>query len=121
SIEVKNGEHAAVAGGVDELVAMPAGGERPGFRLAIADDAGDNQVWIVEGGAVSVAQGVAKFAPFVNGAWRLGRDMRRNAAGEAELLEQTFHAIGIPADVRVILAVGAFEIGMRDERRTAVP
>ena len=45
---------------------MPAGGERPRFRLAVADDAGDDQVGVVERGPVGVAQGVAEFAAFVD-------------------------------------------------------
>ena len=59
-------QHAAVAGRVEELVAVPAGGERPGFRFAVADDAGDDQVRVVERGPVGVAQGVAEFAAFVD-------------------------------------------------------
>ena len=81
-------QHAAVAGRVEELVAVPAGGQRPGLRFAVADDAGDDQVRIVERGPVGVAQRVAEFAAFVDAAGRLRGDVAGDAAGEAELLEQ---------------------------------
>ena len=54
-------------------------------------------------------------------AGRLGSDVAGNAAGEAELLEQLLHALGVLADVRVELAVGAFEVGVGDQGRAAVP
>ena len=56
AVQVEDRQHAAVAGRVEELVAVPAGGERPGLRLAVADDAGDDQVRVVERGPVGVAQ-----------------------------------------------------------------
>ena len=121
AVQMQDRQHAAVAGRIEELVAVPAGGERPGLRLAVADDAGDDQVRIVERRAIGVAQGVAQLAAFVNAARRLRRDVAGNAAREAELLEQLLHPLGVLADVRIDLAVGAFEIGMRDQRRPAVP
>ncbi len=57
----------------------------------------------------------------MDAAGRFGRDVAGNAAGKAELLEQPLHALGVLADVRIDLAVGAFEIGVRDQRRPAVP
>src|SRR5581483_9312122 len=88
AVQVQDGEHAAVAGRVEELVAVPAGGQRPGFRLAVADDAGNDQIRVVEGGAVGVAQGVAQLAALVDAAGGLRGDVAGDAAGEAELLEQ---------------------------------
>ena len=121
AVEVQDRQHAAVAGRVEKLVAVPAGGQRPGFRLAVADDAGDDQVRVVERGAVGVAQRVAQLAAFVDAARRLRRDVAGDAAGEAELLEQPLHPFGVLADVRIDLAVGPFEIGVRHQRRPAVP
>ena len=100
---------------------MPAGGERAGLRLAVADDAGDDQVGVVERGAVGVAQRVAELAAFVDAAGRLRGDVAGDAAGEAELLEQPLHPLRVLADVRIDLAVGAFEVGVGDQRRPAVP
>ena len=114
-------QHAAVAGRVEELVAVPAGGQRAGLRFAVADDAGDDQIRIVERRAVGMAQRIAEFAAFVDAARRLRRDVAGNAAGEAELLEQPLHSLCVLADVRIDLAVGAFEVGVGDQRRAAVP
>ena len=70
-------QHGAVAHRVEELVRVPAGGERAGFRFAIAHDAGDEQVGIVERRAEGVGQRVAQLAAFVDRAGRLRRDVAR--------------------------------------------
>ena len=121
AVEVEDREHTAVAGRVQELVAVPAGREWPGFSLAVANDAGDDQVGIVEGRAIGMAQGVAKFAAFVNTAGRLRRDVARNTAGKAELLEQPLHALRVLADIGIDFAVGPFQIGVRNQRRASMP
>src|SRR5581483_2184127 len=120
-VQVKDRENATVPGWIEELVAMPAGGQRPGLGLAVADDAGDDEVGVVESGPESVTQSVAQLAALVNATRSFGSDVAGNAAGEAELLEQLLHALDILADVRVHLAVGAFQVGVGHQRRTAVP
>jgi hypothetical protein len=117
---VQDRQHGPVAGGVEELVAVPAGGERAGLRLAVADNAGDDQVRVVERGAVGVRERIPEFAALVDAARRLRRDVAGNPAGEAELLEQPLHPLRVLTDVRVELAVGAFEVGVGDQRRPAV-
>ncbi|CAM5598775.1 hypothetical protein SCYAM73S_07694 [Streptomyces cyaneofuscatus] len=77
--------------GVEELVGVPGRGERPSLRLAVADHAGDEEVRVVEGGAVGVGEGVAEFAALVDGAGGLRGDVAGHAAGEGELLEQPSH------------------------------
>src|SRR5439155_8405121 len=105
----------AVTDRIEELVAVPARGERPGLGLAIADDTGNDQIWIVEGGPVSVAQCVPEFPALVDTARRFRGDVAGDAAREAELLEQFLHPFGILADIRVDLTVGAFEVRMGDQ------
>ena len=83
AVQVQDRQHAAVASRVEKLVAVPAGGQRAGLRFAVADDAGDDQVRVVERGAVGVAQRVAELAAFVNAARRLRGDVAGNAAGES--------------------------------------
>ena len=100
---------------------MPARGERPCLRLAVAHHARHDQVGIVEGGAVGVREGVAELAALVDRAGRLRGHVARNAAGERELGEEALHAFLVPGDARIHLAVGALEVGVRDEAGTAVP
>ncbi|MGY4362179.1 hypothetical protein ACVW0J_008672 [Bradyrhizobium sp. i1.7.7] len=107
-------------GGIEELVRVPGRRERAGFRLAIADDAGDDQVGIVECGAIGMHQRVAEFAAFVDRAWRFRRRVARNAAGEGELPEKFSQSVCIARDVRIDLAVAAFEIGVGHHARAAM-
>ena len=76
---------------------MPGRRERAGLGLAVADDAGDDQVGIVECGAIGVHQRVAELAALVDRARRFRRGMARNAAGKRELPEQLAQAVGIAA------------------------
>ena len=99
---------------------MPAGGQRAGFGLAVADDAGHEQIGIVERGAVGVGEGIAQFAAFVDRAGRFGGDVAGDSAGKRELLEQPLHALLVLRDVRIDFAVGSFEIGVGDHSRAAV-
>src|SRR6516225_12070200 len=46
--------------------------------------------------------------------------MTWDAARERELCEQSLHALLIWRNVRVNLAVGSFEVGVRDQTRTAM-
>jgi hypothetical protein len=41
-------QHGAVGYRIEELVRVPCGGQRTGLRLAVADDAGDYEIGIVE-------------------------------------------------------------------------
>ncbi len=120
AVEVQHRQHRAVADGVQELVRVPAGRQRAGFRLAVADDAADEQVGIVERGAVGVHERVAELAALVDRAGRLGGDVAGDPAGERELAEQAAQALLVVADVRVELAVGALEVHVRDQPRAAV-
>src|SRR5262249_57395077 len=68
AVQMEDRQNATVPRRVEERVAPPAGGERPGLGLAVADDAGDDQVGVVEGGPESVAEGVAELAALVDAA-----------------------------------------------------
>src|SRR5579872_1324705 len=87
AVEMKYREHAPITAGVEKLVAMPPGGQRTSLRLPIADDAGDDQVGVVKGGAVRMTERIAQFAPLVNAAGSFGRDVAGNTTWKAELLE----------------------------------
>ncbi len=99
---------------------MPARGQRAGLGFAVADDAGDDQIRVVERRAKGVAQAVAQLAPLVDRARCLGSDVTGDAAREGELLEELLHPRHVLGDVRVDLAVRSLEVHVADERRPAV-
>ena len=87
AVEVQDGQHRAVCRSGEKLVELPTGGERTGFGLAVAHNAGRDQSGVVRHGTESVGKGVAQLAALVDGAGGLGGDMRGDAAGEREALE----------------------------------
>ena len=56
AIQMKDRQHRAVAGRVEELVRVPAGGERSRLGLAISDNTCDKEIGIIESRAVGVSQ-----------------------------------------------------------------
>ena len=106
---------------IEKLVRVPARGQGAGLRFAIAHNAGDDQVGIVKRRAKRVRERVAKLAAFVDRAGRLRRDMAGDAAGKGKLLEQTLQAMFVLRDIRIDLAVGAFQICIRHDPRPPVP
>ena len=73
-----------------QLVASGAG-----FRLAVADDAGNDQIGIVESGAIGVGQRIAQLAAFMNRARRFRRHMAGNAVGPGELAKQPLQSVAL--------------------------
>ena len=120
AVQVQDGQHGAVGDRVEELVAVPTRRQRPRLGFAVADYAADEQVRVVESGAVGVREGVTELPAFVDRARRLRRHVRRDPAREAELAEQLAQALRVPGYVGVHLGVGPLEIGVGDRRRTAV-
>ena len=120
AVQMEDGQHRAVAGRVEELVRMPARRERPRLGLAVANDACDEQLGVVERRAVRVGERVAELTALVDRPRRLRRDVARDPAGEGELAEKLMHARLVHAHVRIDLAVRALEVGVRDEPRPAV-
>ena len=100
---------------------MPARRQRPGFRLAIANDTGNDQVRVVESGAVGVRQSVAKLATFVNRARRFRRHMTWDPAWERELGEESLHPLLVLRDVRIDFAISALKICICDYTGAAMP
>ena len=56
AVQMEDRQHGAVGDRIEELVRVPARRERTGLGLAVADDAGDEQIGIVERGAVGVRE-----------------------------------------------------------------
>src|SRR4029450_5343282 len=101
AVQVQDGQHAAIAGGVQELVAMPSGGERSSLGFAVTGDCWDDEVRIVERRAERVRECVAKLTALVDRSGSLGSDVAWNAAREAELFEEGFDPLFVLADARV--------------------
>ncbi len=121
AVEMQDRQYRAVGGRIEKLVRMPRGGERPGFRLAVADDAGDDEIGVVEHGAERMAQRIPEFASLVDRARRFRRRVAGNASGKRELKKELLQSGFVPADVGIDLAVRALEIGVAHDRRPAVP
>ena len=120
AVEIQDGQHRAVAHWIEELVGMPRGRQRAGFSLAVAYDAGGDQVGVVEHHAVRMGKAVAKLSAFVDGTWSFRRDMAADVAREGKLLEELCHPFRVFGFVRVDLGVGALEIGRAEHPRRAV-
>src|SRR5262245_12003760 len=121
AVEVKDRQNRPVRRRVEEFVGMPARRQRSRFRFAVADDAGNDQIRVVERCSVSMRDGIAEFAALVYRTGRLRRYMARDAAGERELGEQALHPLFVARAVRINLAVGSLGIGIRDQAGPAMP
>ena len=99
---------------------MPTRRERSRLRLAVADDTADEQIGVVERSPERVGKRVAELAALVDRPGRLGRDVARDPTRERELPKQRPQPVDVRSDVRVDLAVGALQIGVRDQGGTAV-
>src|SRR5437899_376668 len=98
---------------------MPGGGQGPGFCFAIADDAGDDERWIVEHGPERMAEGVPQLATFVDRPRAFRRSMTGYSAGKREPGKELLEPDLIPADGRIDLAVRALEVRVAHDRRAA--
>ena len=94
---------------------MPRCRQRSSFRFSIANDAGDNQIGVIECRTIGVAERIPEFAPFMNASWRFRRDMAGNPSGKAELFKQPLQPFVILTDIRIDFAIGPFQVGMRDQ------
>jgi hypothetical protein len=120
-VEMEDGEHRAVAHGVEKVDPLPRSRQRARLGLAITDDARHHEVGIVECSAERVHEGIAELSSFVDRTRRGGAHVARHAAGRRELAEQPLYAIGVERHDRVDLAVGAFEVHVGEDGGTAVP
>ena len=120
AVQIEDGQHGAVANGIEEFVAVPGGGQRPGFGLAVADHHGHDQIGIVEGGAKRMRDAVAELAAFVNRPRRFGRAVTADAAGKGKLHEEALQAAQVLAAIRVHVAVRTFEVHRPEHAGRAV-
>ncbi len=120
SIEMKDRQDGTVSDRIDEVDRLPASFQWTGLGLAISDNAGHNQVWIVEGRAECMNQRIAKLSAFVHGIRHVRAAVAGHATRSRELAEHEPQAVFIVRDLRVNLGVRAFEVGAGIERRAPV-
>src|ERR1700733_9119468 len=91
---------------------MPGGCERAGLRLAIAHGDGDNEIGIIERRSISMRDGVAKLAAFVNRTRRLWGAVRSDSSGKRELPEKLEQARFVATLGGIDLGAVAFEVAI---------
>ena len=120
AVEMQDRQHRPVVRRVQELVRVPARGQSPRLSLAVAHDAEDQQVGVVEGCAIRVCQRIAKFTALVNRSGRLGCHVAGHPTGEGELPEEGPHPIDVLADRGIDLGVSALEVGVGQDGGSAM-
>jgi hypothetical protein len=100
---------------------MPRGCQRSGFSLAISDDAGDDEIRIIEYRPERMAERIAEFAALVDRARALRRCVAGNSSWKRKLNEELPKPGLILADVGIDLTVSALEVSVANHGRPAVP
>src|SRR5512133_2579244 len=119
-VEMQDRQHRSITDWIQELVGVPRGRKRTGLGFAVADDACNDQVWVVKGCTVRVRDRVAEFAAFMDGPRSLRSDVARDSAGKRELRKEPLHAMRIAGDVGIDLRVSALQPCRGHERGAAV-
>src|SRR5207237_6272220 len=99
AVDVQDRQHRAARRRVQELVGVPRAGGRPGLRLAVADDACDDQVGVVERGAERRRQRVAELAALVDGPRHDRSEVAREASGRGEAADQADEPFAIAGEL----------------------
>jgi hypothetical protein len=120
AVEVQYGEHRAVARGVEKADPFPRALQRPRLRLPVTDHGGDYEVGVIEGRTEGVGEDVAELSALVDRAGGGHADVAGHAAGCRELAEEPPQARSVLRHLRVDLGVGAFEVQVRQDGRSAV-
>ena len=119
-VEMQDRKHRTIPRWIKKFVGMPAGCQRRCFCLAIAHDAGNNQVRIIERRAIRMRQRITELAALVNRARCLGCHVTRNAGRPRELAKQTPQPVAVLRNLGIALGVCALKIGMRHDARPAM-
>src|SRR4029453_9593011 len=120
TVKMQDRQHRPVPNGIQELVGMPGGSQRPSFGFAVTYYHCNQQVRVIEGGAKGMGDAVTQLASFVDGTWSLRRAMATDAAREGEFLKELQHPLLIFALVWVDFRVSALEIDRRQHSRRAM-
>src|SRR5215212_1693670 len=110
-VEMQDRQHRSISDWVQELVGVPRGRKRASLGFAVADDASNDQVWVVKGCPVRVRDRVAEFAALMDGPRSLRSHVARDSTGKRELRKEPLHAPSIAGDVGIDLRVSALQPG----------
>src|SRR6516165_9844835 len=99
---------------------MPARCQRSRFCLTIADDAGNDQIWVVEGCSIGMRNSIAELSALMDGPGRLRCYVAGDATWKRKLFKQPLHPDFVGSNVWINFAVGSLEIGVRDQTRPAM-
>ena len=80
AVQMQDGQYGTVMSRVQKLVRVPGGSKRTCFGLAIANDAADDEIRIVERCTKRMRECVSQFAAFMNRTRSLGRDVTADTA-----------------------------------------
>ena len=101
---MQDGEHRAVADGIEEADALPRAFQRTGLRLPVAHDRRHEQIGVVERCAERVRQHVTQLAAFMDGPRGRRADVARHSTGRRKLAKQPQHAGGVLSHLGIDLA-----------------
>src|ERR1700730_4515597 len=99
---------------------MPTGGQRPCLRFAVAHNATDQQIWIVERCAVGMRNRVSQLAALVNRTGSFRSHMAGNSTRERKLLKQFSQSILVLRNTWIDFAVSPFQISVSNEPGTSM-
>src|SRR5580693_5598034 len=98
TVEMQDRKNRAITCGIEKLIGVPARGQCAGFRLAIANHTGDDQIRIIERSAIGVNQRIAEFSAFVYRAGSFRRYVTGNSVRPGELAKEPPQSISVALD-----------------------
>ena len=120
AVQVQDGQDCAIELGIQEFVGMPTGGARAGFSLAVADNATDEKIRIVECSAICMTALNSRVHRLRG--WSLAYLARHDwEYRRATKTEETAAAcLNVLRDLWIELRVGTFQISVGDNAWTAM-
>src|SRR5665647_2095688 len=107
---MKDRKNRTITRRIQKLVGVPTRSKRAGLRLTVPDDAGHDQIRIVECRAIRMNQGITQLTPFMDLPGSFRRDMTRDAVRPGELPKEPLQPVSAALDIRKALRVGPFKI-----------
>lgn len=117
---MQDGEDSSALLGVEVLVGVPGSGGGSSLRLSVSDNGDRDLVGAVHHRSERDGKGVAELTSLVDGTRSLSVDVRGEAAGERESLNELLEAVGRGRVVGVEVLPSALEVEGREDGGSAV-